>query len=162
VSARTRSGVAALALAAACAGEALLPRDIVPGVDACEGCHMLVDDPQRAAEWVGDDGTILTFDEPGCLVAWLVQHPDEAGRPWVADFAGGVWVRAEEAHYLRDGLRTGMGYDVLAFADARAAEATAAGVDARDEADRPSPRVQTWAELLGEGVRVGGSDGHGH
>ncbi len=54
--------VAGLALAlgvisaavASCGGEPaeLAPAEVAWGVDVCERCHMVIDDPDRAAQWV--------------------------------------------------------------------------------------------------------------
>lgn len=116
----------ALLLAACSTASAAGPREVVAGVDACDYCHMTADDPALAAQWVGADGEIRVFDEPGCLVAWLAERPDAAGEAWVADAAGGGWVPAAEARLVVGGARTGMGFDVVAFRDPAAAAARAA------------------------------------
>lgn len=143
----------ALAVGAACAGSPEGPRSVAVGLDACAGCHMLVDDTTRAAQWVEEGGRILVFDEPGCLVAWLEDHPGAVGRAWVADAVHGAWTPAEDAAFLRDAVATSMGYEVVAYADAEAARARAA---------EHGGRVQGWRELLDEGVRPGGGRAHAH
>lgn len=146
---RALAGVVPLLLAAAgCGGDAVAgqPRDIVPGVDACEYCHMTVDDLERAGQWVPASGPAVTFDEPGCLVAWLQRNPGAEGRAFVADGAGGGWVPAEEGAYLVGRVRTGMGFDVVAYAaraDAAALLRDAGGV---------AGEVLSWTELLERGV----------
>ena len=143
---RVAAVAGALLLAVAgCGGDAVAgqPREIAVGVDACGYCHMSVDDVERAAQWVPATGPAVTFDEPGCLVAWLQRNPGAAGRAWVADGAGGGWVPAEEGAYLVGRVRTGMGFDVVAYA---------AGADAAEQLDGEAGEVLSWTELLERGV----------
>jgi copper chaperone NosL len=139
-----------LALAGCSAGEAArAPREISLGADACEYCHMSVDDPRRAAQWVPTTGRALTFDEPGCLVAWMQRNPGVGGRAYVGDEDGSGWVPAEEGVYLVGRVRTGMGFDVVAHA---------AGADAVERLGEGVGEVLTWTELLERGV----VDAHAH
>lgn len=134
----------ALVLAAACAGPRTpAPAEVAYGLDVCDYCHMSVDDGGRAAQWVGADGAVRKFDEPGCLIAWMQRNPATNGAAFVGDAAGRGWVAAEQAFYLRGGVRTGMGFDVLAFTDETAAQARAA---------RVGGEVIDWATLRTEGV----------
>jgi copper chaperone NosL len=137
-----------LLAAAGCGGDAVAgqPRDIAVGVDACGYCHMSVDDVERAAQWVPASGPAITFDEPGCLVAWLQRNPGATGRAYVADGAGGGWVAAEEGAYLVGRVRTGMGFDVVAYA------AGADAVERLGEEGGEAGEVLSWAELLERGV----------
>ena len=151
---RIRSGLRAivalapLLVAAGCGGDAVSgqPRDIAVGVDACEYCHMSVDDLERAAQWVPASGPAVTFDEPGCLIAWLQRNPGAEGRAFVADGAGGGWVPAEAGAYLVGRVRTGMGFDVVAYA----ADADAAAL--LGEQGGGAGEVLSWTELLERGV----------
>ncbi|HEX6927288.1 MAG TPA: nitrous oxide reductase accessory protein NosL [Longimicrobiaceae bacterium] len=120
------------------------PRELALGIDACEYCHMTVDDPLRAAQWIPREGRILTFDEPGCLVAWLQRNPDAEGRAFVADAETGEWLPAHDAVFHVGVTRTGMGFDVVSYADG---------------ADPPAGgELLRWDELLTRGVR----DAHTH
>lgn len=143
--------VLAAALLAACSGAQAAPaaRDVRVGVDACEYCHMAVDDARRAAQWVPEEGPPRMFDEPGCLLAWLGRHPGTRGAAFLADEKGGGWVRAAEAFLVRGGARTGMGFDLVAFRDEAAARARAA---------ETGGRLARWEELFREGVM----DVHAH
>lgn len=133
-------------LAAACGGEAgpPAPRELMLGVDVCEYCHMSVDDPGLAAQWVEPGGKRIVFDEPGCLVAWLREHPGRTGEAFVADAEGGGWMPVAEASFVRDGPTTSMGFNVRAY---RSGE-TAARV-----AEETGGVVRDWTTLLEEGVR---------
>ncbi|HEX6745884.1 MAG TPA: nitrous oxide reductase accessory protein NosL [Longimicrobium sp.] len=137
-----------LALAAcATADAAPRPREIAYGVDACEQCHMSVDDPGLAAEWLEPGGAAHKFDQPGCLVAWLAKHPVD-GTGFVRDYGGG-WVRADSATYVIGGRRTDMGFSVTAFRARSAADARAAEIHGR---------TLDWTTLKKEGV----PDAHAH
>ncbi len=138
-----------LALAGcATADAAPRPREIAYGVDACEQCHMSVDDSGLAAEWLEASGAAHKFDQPGCLVAWLAKHPDD-GTGFVRDYSGDGWVRADSATYVLGGRRTDMGFSVTAFRARADADARAAEIHGR---------VLDWAALRKEGV----PDAHAH
>lgn len=144
------AGVLALT-GAGCAGSAGPPgpREFVAGVDVCEYCHMTVDDGGRAAQWLEPGGRAILFDEPGCLVAWLKANPDAVGEAFFGDAEETGWVPAAEASFIRDGVGTGMGFDVVAYRSRAAAERIAGELGAR---------VVDWELLVREGVaRV-----HGH
>jgi copper chaperone NosL len=147
---RVRSALVALAAAwlssCAGAGQPPAPREIAIGVDACRYCHMAIDAPERAAQWIGDDGRVLVFDEPGCLVAWLDEHPEARGEAYFAAAEDGRWIAAADARFVRGGARTDMGFDVVAFGDTAAA--------ARAAADRGGS-VEDWETLIRKGVERG-------
>lgn len=119
---------AALALAAACAGGPPEPEPIVLDEDACAYCRMAISQREFAAELVTRQGRVETFDDAGCLAAWLRAH----GRPegaavFVADYRSGEWLPAEAATFvvspaLPTPMRSGLG----AFAGPAAAAAAAA------------------------------------
>lgn len=138
----------AAALAGCASAEAApSPRDVRPGLDACEYCHMRVDDARMAAQFVEANGRVRMFDEPGCMAAWMKDHADAAGAPFVADAAGGGWIAAEDAHWVRGAAGTPMGFGLAAFRDRADAEARAAA---------RGGTVAPWETILAEGVE------HGH
>lgn len=150
--------VAGLALAlgvisaavASCGGEPaeLAPAEVAWGVDVCERCHMVIDDPDRAAQWVERTGEARKFDEPGDLVAWLAEGERAEGRAFVGDFAGTGWVPAEAASFVRGAVSTAMGHDVIAYRDRARADSLAAA---------RGGRVVDWSMLLREGVSNDGA-----
>jgi copper chaperone NosL len=109
---------AVLLPAAACrASEArLVPAAILFGRDECAYCRMTVDDPKLAAQFVARRGAALSFGEPGCLLAWLAEHPEADGAPFVAAAEDGRWLDAAAARYTRGGTRTPMRFDIVAHA----------------------------------------------
>lgn len=140
----------AAATVAACGGAPaeLAPAEIAWGVDVCERCHMVIDDPDRAAQWVEAEGVARTFDEPGDLVAWLAEGGRAEGRAFVGDFAGTGWVAAEAASFVRGAVATAMGHDVIAYRDRARADSLAVA---------RGGRVVDWSTLLREGVSNDGA-----
>lgn len=51
------------------------PVAIVWDREACAHCRMHVGEPAFAAQAQLADGTVLNFDDPGCLLSWLDQEP---------------------------------------------------------------------------------------
>jgi copper chaperone NosL len=140
----------ALALAACASADAApRPREVAYGVDACEQCHMSVDDPGLAAEWLEPGGAAHKFDQPGCLVAWLAAHPSSRGTGFVRDYGGDGWVRADSATYVIGGRKSDMGFSVTAFRARAHADARAAEIHGR---------TAGWAAIRKEGV----PDAHAH
>ena len=101
------------------------PVEPVWGKQACASCTMLVSDPRFAAQAATLDGTRVHFDDPGCLAAWLREHPGGAQHAWVRS-AAATWIDARSARYTA-GQRSPMGYG---FAPAEAGEATWSDVEA--------------------------------
>ena len=73
---RVTLAVAVLTIAAGCTGGNSLPARAQVGLDACEYCHMVVSNADRAAAFVPETGPTLVFDEPGFLAAWLRRNPE--------------------------------------------------------------------------------------
>jgi len=143
---RTVLGPILIGVLAACAPVSTVPapEELRLGLDACEYCHMSIDDPDRAAQWVESDGHAHKFDEPGCLLAWLQGHPETTGAAFVGDFEGSGWLPADQARLVRGAVRTSMGFDIVAFRNPDAA---------RSSADRPGAVLRSWEQIRQEGVK---------
>ena len=63
--------VAWLALAALACGPHEGPQPIVWDREPCAHCRMLISEPHFAAQLETDSGEVLSFDDPGCLLAAL-------------------------------------------------------------------------------------------
>lgn len=113
----------------------LAPADLALGRDECAYCRMTVDDPKLAAQFVRRQGAALPFGEVGCLLAWLAEHPDAEGAPFVAAAEDGRWLAAATARYARGTARTPMRFDIVAHRPAAA----------------PAVAPLTWSELRREG-----------
>lgn len=83
------------------------PVDPVWGKQPCSHCKMLVQDPRFAAQVITPQSERAYFDDVGCLVSYLAEHPN-AKDARVRD-AAGRWVDARAARY-RAGASTPMGF----------------------------------------------------
>jgi copper chaperone NosL len=124
---RLRTGFLAGALMALWAtGCSEAPRQIHPGTDLCDHCHMTVSQEAFASQLITDRGRSYVFDSVECMAEFVNQEGvprAEVRSLWVTDFsAPGTWLRAEEARYLRSlELRSPMGMGLSAHASDEAA-----------------------------------------
>jgi copper chaperone NosL len=111
--------------------------DLRPGVDACDECHMLINDPRYAAMARLADGEARRFDDILCLERFCATHAAEIAQYWFHGMAGDGWFRESQAYLVSSSaIATPMGGGTIAFADAAAADAAAVehGVTARPAA----------------------------
>lgn len=102
-------GLLALRFLAPPAGPARVAWDRV----ACAHCRMLLSEPRFAAQLVRERGETLFFDDPGCLVRWRAEHPQEAGAAWFHDSRSERWLAEAETAFV-GGEVTPMGYGFAA------------------------------------------------
>jgi copper chaperone NosL len=111
-------GAAAVALAAgalwlwagrAPEGPSPVAWDRVP----CAHCHMLVSDPRFAAQLQLQDGEVLQFDDPGCLLLTRAELTKPVRAAWFHDSEGEGWLSEREVAFVR-GATTPMGYGLAA------------------------------------------------
>ncbi len=98
------------------------------GYDTCDYCRMLISEPRYAATLRTPDGQERRFDDIGCLLHYLHEHPEEADGAyiWVHDYLQDRWHRASQAFFVRsDRLITPMGYGIIATADTLTADSLA-------------------------------------
>jgi hypothetical protein len=113
-----------MAVLAACGGEG--EPAIVPGVDACAACGMVIDRAREACGYF-DAGELVTFDSPGCLLG-AYEEIRLAGDPvptgvFFADYSEGKLHPAESITFLlTTHVPTVMESGVLSFADRADAE----------------------------------------
>lgn len=112
------------------------PVAIAYGRDECAWCRMTIDDPTLAAQWITTASSPRIFGEPGCLLAWHAAHPETPGSAWVRTRDRDAWLRAEDALFVHDLVRTPMAFNLAAFAAPPA----------------PAGATQTWSELLQKGA----------
>lgn len=158
----TRATFALLALILAMAACNPGPREARIGEDQCAHCRMTVSESRFAAQLITDRGRSFLFDSAECLAESLDEGEpaaiDMVRSLWVTDFdRPGVWLRVEEAHFLRsDHLRSPMGVGLSAYASVdEAAEARA----------EHGGEVLNWDEVrtLVAQIRVrGGGHSHAH
>ena len=115
--------VAAAMCASACGGGAPAgPPEIRLGIDACDGCGMVIAEMRYAGAAVADDGAmrrVLKFDDVGCLARWEAGAKGVAVRErWVHDRSTEAWIDAASATYVQSGeLITPMGSGLVAFSN---------------------------------------------
>ena len=94
----------------------------------CERCAMAIGDRRFAAEVRGAaDRRVHFFDDLGCALLWLDEHPAQDGSAteiWVRGALGEHWVDARTARYS-DGHRTPMGYGLAVTGSGEEPEAIA-------------------------------------
>ncbi|SHK10377.1 nitrous oxide reductase accessory protein NosL [Rhodothermus profundi] len=97
------------------------------GYDACDYCRMLISEPRYAATLRTTDGQEYRFDDMGCLLHYLHEHPElTEARIWVHDYFEDRWLSADQAFFVRSNrLLTPMGYGIVALADTLAADSLA-------------------------------------
>ncbi len=128
---RRRVGVAAVALAAACAQPG--PRPIALGDEVCRHCHMTIADPRFAAELVTARGRVHVFDDSGCLVLFAAEGGvplEQVHSLWVHDFLHpDSLLDARAAVYLRiESMNTPMGSHLVALREGPGADSLSARV----------------------------------
>ena len=137
--------VACMAATLAC-GATTGPPEIVVDRTACAHCSMLVSETRFAAAYRLPDGTALTFDDVGCLLADLAGRGVEPEAVWVRDYSGDEWIRADDATFVRGAApSTPMAGGLVSFASVIAARefADEHGGDVLD--DLPPPLVRSAA-----------------
>jgi hypothetical protein len=95
---------------------------VVPGIDVCRECNMIIEQVNQAAGFVSG-GEFIPFDSPGCLLRFYESLP-KSHRPGVediyfADFRDGTFYSARRtALLLTSHIPTVMNAGVVAFSDA--------------------------------------------
>ena len=106
---------------------------IMPGVDACALCSMVITKANEACT-LKAEGKWHTYDSPGCLLRAIEKrhsaHEGAAERILCADNTDGQLTPVENAAFLHtERVATVMGSGVLVFRDAVGAKAVAQGDD---------------------------------
>lgn len=137
--------LAALALAAGCAGDpAPWPPDpaaVRLGEDECAACRMIISDDGFGAQLHHRSGRVEHFDDLGCLLYAAGTEPVDPQAVFTRAVDDAGWVRGDQAVIVRaPGIRSPMGYDLMAFADRASAE--------KEAARFPDAAITTLRELL--------------
>lgn len=116
-------------VSAACGSQTDLetPPEIRYGEDTCDRCNMIINEARYAASYVTSTGDVRRFDDIGEMFAYVHEVSEAVTVYWVHDYETEKWIKADEAVYVTaDGLRTPMGFDIVAFATQEKAAALAA------------------------------------
>lgn len=141
-------GVAAVAAVVIAALGALLARaqQAPSGVEpvawdraACAHCRMHVGDPRFAAQLQTEEGDVLNFDDPGCLLRYAHERRPRVRAMYFHDVRVGRWWARDEVGFVPM-APTPMGYGIAATRrgapGAMSYEEAFARVTARGEAPR--------------------------
>ncbi len=113
----------ALLLTACGSGGKPAAADVNPEVDVCAHCNMAVPDNEHATQMILADGTVLKFDDIGCLIKHQDENELDIAVSYVRDANSLAWVELEQATFFYDkSIHTPMGYGILSFQDSAAAE----------------------------------------
>lgn len=119
-------GAAVLAMMMTACGSDGKPAPVAvnPEVDVCAHCNMAVPDNEHATEMILADGTVLKFDDIGCMIKHEAENGLDIAAAYVRDAHSKAWVDLEAATFFYEkSIETPMGYGVLSFQDAADAEA---------------------------------------
>jgi hypothetical protein len=103
------------------------PTPIAWDREACAHCHMHIGDPRHAAQLVTEQGEVVSFDDPGCAIRWVVEHHPAVHRFWVHG-DGDAWIPAQEVGFVTGGA-TPMASGLLAVEAGTAGARTLADVE---------------------------------
>lgn len=99
--ARPLLGLAILALALRACGPPEGPQPIAWDREPCAHCHMLISDPAFAAQLHETDGAIESFDDPGCLFAYLEARAPRVHALWFHHLREDRWLRGDGVAFVR-------------------------------------------------------------
>ncbi len=85
------------------------PVAIVWDREACAHCRMHVGEPAFAAQAQLADGTVLNFDDPGCLLSWLDKDPPPLHAVYFHHQREDRWLSREQVGFVPAGP-TPMGF----------------------------------------------------
>lgn len=94
---------------------------------ACTRCHMLLSDPAFAAQLHTENGEVLFFDDPGCLLLHRADAPDPRAKAWFHDSKSERWLSDAEVGFV-PADETPMGHGLAAVE--RAGTPNALGLEA--------------------------------
>jgi copper chaperone NosL len=107
---RVSAGLAlACAWALAACGLPEGPQPIVWDREPCTHCRMLISDPHFAAQLHTADGTVASFDDPGCLLAYVQAREPQVHALWFHHVSEDRWIPGSAVGFERAG-RTPMDF----------------------------------------------------
>lgn len=117
--------------------------------DACASCRMLISEHRYAAELLDEKGNLYKFDDVACMLRFAHEHGKQAPavRFYVVDSAGGDWLDARQASFVKLGTSVSSPMASGLAAYRRATDATRAA--GRTPA-RPFSFDDLWGKDLNE------------
>ena len=80
-----------------------IPDDVQPiawNAEPCAHCRMLIGDPAYAAQVITTDGTVRSFDDPGCAARFIREQRDNVHRAWFHAGTGDGWIPLAEVGFV--------------------------------------------------------------
>lgn len=85
------------------------PVEITWDKEACAECHMHIGEPKFAAQIQTRSGSVLDFDDPGCLLRYEARNRPDEHAMYFHDVRSGRWLSKSETAFVETGP-TPMGY----------------------------------------------------
>lgn len=108
-----REAACALLMLVACARGGSGPTPIAYDKESCAYCHMLIGDPRYAAQLVTEQGDVVDFDDPGCLLRFVAERHLRPRAIWFRDTQRDRWLPAREVGFVHE-TSTPMAWGVAA------------------------------------------------
>ena len=89
------------------------PEPVAWDLAACAHCRMHVGEPRFAAQLQTQDGQVLYFDDPGCLLRYEAEREPDVHAIWFRHFEEERWVPKDAVAFVQTSP-TPMGYDIAA------------------------------------------------
>lgn len=85
-------------------------RPVIWDKESCAECKMAISDPAFAAQLQTEDGQVLDFDDPGCLMRYQAEERPRVGAVYFHALRGEGWLTRDDLAFL-PGVRSPMGFD---------------------------------------------------
>jgi copper chaperone NosL len=137
-----------------------LPNSVTPVIwdkESCAECKMAIGDPSFAAQLQSKDGRVLDFDDPGCLITYMIDRRPEIHAVYFHLYRENEWLDRDRTGFV-SGVRSPMGFDLAAtrkespgaISWERAIEAVRERNDRRSAGDRGRIDVSTGKNSIGK------------
>lgn len=93
-----------------------LPNSVRPVIwdkESCAECRMAIGDPSFAAQLQTNDGRTLNFDDPGCLITYVIDRRPEIHAVYFHLYKKNEWLDLDRTGFVL-GERSPMGFDLSA------------------------------------------------
>lgn len=77
------------------------PQPVAWDREPCAHCHMHVGDPRFAAQLHTASGEVLTFDDPGCLLAFQAERRPEVHAVWFRHVREDRWIPGDRVAFVK-------------------------------------------------------------
>jgi len=90
------------------------PRPIVWDQETCAECHMLISDRHHAAQLQTQEGEVFDFDDPGCLMTYILRNHSRVRAIYFRHSRADRWVDYRSAAFIHSTQSPmGRGYEIV-------------------------------------------------